>query len=274
MNATSRPPVIPQKLLWLSLATLALIATVLRTLSLFLCMDEIGYFQKSALPVALFYAMIALAALLCLSFFFIINKEDVASEPTPLPTARFVGAALAAAALAATALFLILQGNALPTPTVLNLLTALSLVCGTAYFALRLTHVTSTTVALFGYGAILSTALSLILTYFDRYTQMNAPHKLSFHICMILAMLALLFELRELLDRPLPLCTLAFTGFAAAFCTATALPNLLAFAGGVYSDPFYLFFDVMTLGLAAYFCTKCAHYALTPASTPSKEVEE
>ncbi len=271
MNAASRRPFPTQRLLWLVLAALTLLATVLRTLSLLLCLDEIGYFQKGAVPVVLFYVVIALIALACLALFFLLNKESIPHEPATLSTARFVGAALAAVALAAAALFLIFRSNALPIPTPLVILTAPILLCGTVYFAMRLTRSKATTTVLFGYGAILATALSLILTYFDPYTQMNAPHKLSQHVCLLAVMVALLLEQRDLLDRPLPRACVSFTAFATAFCTATALPNILAFIGGVFDDPLYLFLDVMILGLAAYFGTKCAQYALVPA--PAQEVE-
>ena len=265
MNATSRFSLSRQKLFWLILATLTVLATILRTVALMGSMDEIGYFQKGSLPVALFYATVALIALGCVTLFFLISNKDASREPVALPRARFVSAAIAAVTLAATALFLAVRMSSLPTPTLLNVLTALTLLCGAVYFALRLTAIPITTTALWGYGAILSLALSLILTYFDQYVQMNAPHKLSFHVCMILAMIALLLELRDLLDRPFPRFCVALTALAAAFCTATALPNLIAFLGGVYSDVLYLFFDMMTLGVAVYFGTKCVYYALSPA---------
>ena len=261
MNATSHFRSIHPKLAWITLAALTLIATVLRSLSLFLYMDEIGYFRADATLTTLFYVVIALIGALCVAIPFLINIGCIAREPTTLTGARFSGAAAAAVTLCATAFFLLIRLQKLPTPAPISLLTALALLGGAIYFALRLTSTKTATVALWGYAAIFGCALSLILTYFDRYTQMNAPHKLSFHVCMILVMLALLLELRDLLGRPLPRTCVALTGFAGAFCTAIALPNLLAFACGVYSDAFYLFFDVMTLGLAVYLVTKCAQYA-------------
>lgn len=262
MNDTSRPPFRHQKMLWLALAALAVLATVFRSLALFLHLDEIGYFQQGAVTVTLFYAVIALTALICFSFFFLINKEDVAKEPETLPSARLAGAVVAALSLGTTAVFLLLRAKTLSAPLPLVLATAVFLLCGTVYFLLRLRGTKPDAAALCGYGAILSTALSLILTYFDRYTQMNAPHKLSFHICMLLAMIALFLEMRDLLKRPLPRLCVAFTAFAAVFCLSSSIPNLLAFLGGVYDDPLYLFFDLMTLGPGVYFTTKCACYAL------------
>lgn len=272
MNATSHPLLTRQKAPWLVLAILTVLAVALRTISLFASMDPIGYFQKGSVPVVLFYVVIALAALVCVALFFLIIKEDTVREPPTLFSIRFIGAAIAAITFAVTAIFLILRATALPTPTPLNFMTAASLLCGAVYFASRLTAAKPQTTVLWGYGTILSTALSLILTYFDRYTQMNAPHKLSFHVCMLLSMLALLLEQRDLLERPLPRLCVVFTCFAAIFCTATALPSILAFAGGVFDDPIYLFFDIMTLGLAAYFVTKCASYALSPI--PHREVSK
>ncbi len=266
MSIVSPSSLTPKKVLWLALAVLTLLATVLNTISLFAYMDAIGYFQVGATTVTLFYIAIGLAAAICVAFFFLINIKDVSHEPQTLSGARFKSAAVAALPFGAAALFLLLNVSALSAPLFLILLTAISLLCGGVYFALRLTRVRSDVAVLWGYGAILSCGLSLILTYFDRYTQMNAPHKLSFHVCMILAMLALLLEQRDLLNRPFPRLCVVFTALAAVFCTATALPNVLAFAGGVYDSLLYLFFDIMTLGLAAYFDVKCAYYALSPVS--------
>lgn len=270
MNDASRPTFRHQKALWLVLSALAVLATVFRSLALFLHLDEIGYFQQGAVTVVLFYAVILLAALICLSFLFLIIKEDIAKERDALPSPRLSGAVAAALSLGATAVFLLLRAKMLSAPLPLVLITAVSLLCGAVYFLLRLRGAKPDVAVLWGYGAILSTALSLILTYFDRYTQMNAPHKLSFHICMLLAMIALFLEMRELLKRPLPRLCVAFTAFAAVFCLSSSIPNLLAFLGGVYDDPLYLFFDVMTLGLGTYFTIKCACYALCS----SKEVAE
>ena len=272
MKALPRLSPAGRRVLWLTLAALTLLTTMLHTLALFSAMDRIGYFQRSAAPVILFYVFCALGILVCAAFPFLIYNRDVAREPHELPTLRFVGAAVAAVAACTTALFLIFKASALPTPTPLNLLTALSLLCAAVYFALRLKTGNVCSTVLWGYGAILSAALSLVLTYFDRYTQMNAPHKISLHVCMLAVMFALLAEQRDLLDRPLPrLCT-AGTALAAFLCTALSLPAIIAFIGGVYDDPLYLFFDLLTLGFAVYFGTKCAQYART--ATPTEEVSQ
>lgn len=254
---------------WTMFAALTLITTALHTLALLTAMDTIGYFQSSAASATLFYACIGLGILVCAAFLLTPN-ENIARETQALPLPRFVGAAMAAAAAGATAAFLISRSTALPTPALLNLITAISLICAAAYFALRLKASRTDTTVLCGYGAILAATLSLISTYFDRYTQMNAPHKLFFHICMLAVMFALLLEQRDLLGRPLPRLCVASTALAAFLCTAFSLPAIIAFSAGVYNDPMYLFFDILALGFAVYFGTKCAHYALAP----KKEVSQ
>lgn len=270
MKALPRLSASRRRALWLVLAALTLLSATLHTVALFTAMDEIGYFQSSAVSVILFSVLCGLGILCCVAFFFLINNKDVVREPRSLPMPRFIGTAAAALATCVTALFLIFRTSALPTPTPFNLLVALALLCATVYFALRLGARTTTTTVLWGYGAILSAALSLVLTYFDRYTQMNAPHKLAFHVCMLAVMFALLLEQRDLLGRPLSRLCAGCTALATFLCTVFSLPAIIAFVGGVYDDPFYLFFDILTFGFAAYFGTKCVQYARF--SAPDEEV--
>ena len=270
MTDTSRLPFHHRKKLWLALAVLTAVAIILRTVSFCVYMEEIGYFREGAVTLALFYAVIAIATLLCLSFFFLINIKDVASEPFVLPTAQKASAIATAIPFGLSAIAILLNVSTLTAPLFFILFSIISLLCGAAYFILRATRTARESTVLFGYGAILATAFSLILTYFDRYTQMNAPHKLSFHVCMLLAMIALLLEQRDLLCRPLPRLRLVPTPLAATFCLSLAFPNILAFLGGVYDDLLYLCFDLATLGLGTYFTTKCIRYALTPAQEVSE----
>ena len=115
--------------------------------------------------------------------------------------------------------------------------------------------------------------MMLGVTYFDRYTQMNAPHKLSLHLCALAIMFAMLYEERALLSRPMPRARAAATAIAASLCTIYALSNAIAFLGGVYDDLIYFLFDLVTLGFAAWFITRCSRRAAIP-NTKQEEVAE
>ena len=115
--------------------------------------------------------------------------------------------------------------------------------------------------------------MMLATTYFDRYTQMNAPHKLSQHLCMLLIMFAMLYELRALLSRPAHRACAFVTVLAGSLATVFALSNAIAFIGGVYNDVTYFLFDLTVLGFAACFITKSIR--LIPTSDNQKtEVEQ
>ncbi len=255
---------------------LAVLACTLRTLALFLGFDtEIGYFRSGSPLVIATYICTALCVLCCAAIPFLININIGAHprEKDPLPTPRFISSAVCAAALCVAAFHLFTNGDQVPAPAILVLLTALCLLVGATYFLVRLLGRKTRTAVALGFFMILAAALCLATTYFDRYTQMNAPHKLSLHLCMLAIMFGMLYELRALLDRSLPrACTIATT-IAAAICSIYSLSNAIAFLGGVYDDVTYFLFDLVTLGFAAYFTTKCIRLAVPPI--PEKtEVEQ
>ncbi len=261
-------------LFYLLSALLALLACTLRTLALFLGFDaDIGYFRSGSPLVIATYICTALCVLCCATIPFLINIGAQPEEKDPLPAPRFISAAVCAAALCAAAFYLFTNASKVPAPQVLVLLTALCLLAGAVYFLLRLLGSKPRTVTALGFFTILAAALCLATTYFDRYTQMNAPHKLSLHLCMLCIMFAMLYELRALLDRSLPRACTAATAIAAALCSVYSLSNTIAFLGDVYDNITYFLFDLVTLGFAAYFTTKCIRLAVPPI--PEKtEVEQ
>ena len=261
-------------LFFLLSASLALLACALRTLALFLRFDtDIGYFHSGAPLVIAAHLCTALCALICVIIPFLINIGRHPEEKDTLPAPRFLSAAVCAAALCVAAFYLLTNADKVPAPAPLVLLTALSLLAGAVYFLLRLLSGKPRSTVAFGFFVILAAALCLATTYFDRYTQMNAPHKLSLHLCMLAIMFGMLYELRALLGRALPRACTAATTLAAALCFVYSLSNTIAFLGGVYDDVTYFLFDLVTLGFAAYFTTKCLRLAVPPI--PEKtEVEQ
>jgi hypothetical protein len=158
---------------------------------------------------------------------------------------------------------------------VLSVLALLLLLVSAAYFGLQFLAQTPPpkTLLLCGYGVILAAALLLSITYFDLYTPMNAPHKVSLHVALLSVMLYLIFDLRNLIGAPRPRGLGVCAAICFFFCTATGVSNAIAFLGGVYDDVMYFLFDLVTLGFAAYFTTKCLRLAVPPI--PEKtEVEQ
>ena len=241
----------PMQLALLVGAALTLVATALGIVATLACLDPIGYFQPSV-PVIALYIIEGSVLALCIALPFLLKGSCVPTS-RPLSTAGLVGAAGSALLLVVNALYLLLRRDALTfCPTLLILLTALFAAVGAGYFATKLRG-SSESAPLLGYGMILGCTCMLIMTYFDRYTQMNAPHKISLHLCMLCVMLAVLFEVRELLGKDLAHWRLATTALAFFFCTVTGLANTVGFVAGAYSSLTYLFQDLICLMLAVYF---------------------
>ena len=261
-------------LLFFLTALSTVVACTLRTVSFFVSFDaDVGYFHPASPLVILTVVCILLSVALCAAISFLINNKGASEELSSLPAPRFVAAALCAILLCIAAFYLLIRASKVPAPALLVLLTAFALLAAAAYFLLRLFDKRTTAAVVLGFFTILAAALSLATTYFDRYTPMNAPHKLSLHLCMLAIMFAVLYELRALLGRPMLRACTAATAIAASLCSTYALSNIIAFLGGVYHDLTYFFFDLITLGFAAYFVTKCVQLAALP-NAESTEVEK
>ena len=243
---------------YIAVAVGALLTTALRTLALLTAFDpHPGYFRTAAPVVVAFYAVLVLTLLLA-AFLPLFIKKNVL--PTALPAPTLPG--ICAAGICAL-LFMInfiegcFAGDALQLPAALWFVGLLTLLIGVIYFALRFlaqkppVHVT----LLCGYGTILSFALLLCFTYFDQFTPMNAPHKVSLHLAWLSLMVYLLYDLRALAGEPMPRAAVAGTAVAFTLSLSTGISNLIAFAGNVYHSVPYLVQDLLLLGLAVYIGT-------------------
>lgn len=256
------------------LAALTAAAVVLRCVALALFFDaHIGYFREGTGLMIDLYNIEGLAALGCAALPFLIKKETLSETEGALSIGGLVGAGLTALMLAVTAVYLLLKRNELHAPAILLWVTALFSVVSAGYFATQFReHPDRTTTLVLGYGSLFGSALLLAVTYFDLYTQMNAPHKVSQHVALLAVMIAMLFELRPLASAARPhlraaTCALAF------FTTATVgISNAIGFLIGAYESVLYLFIDLVLVGLAVYFGAKCVSLCLYKKE--EKEVEE
>lgn len=269
-----RSPMGRRRLFWIGIGALALITLILRTLALTLCLDiEIGYFASgAALPfVARILTVVSLLA--CFAPFFLLKAQELPEERKPLGLAGRIAAGIAAVCFLVTAVYLLTHLTTLPAPTVLVLLAAVFSVLAALFFVLLLRGQDGSAAAC-GYGVILAAVLMLSITYFDRYTQMNAPHKVSLHLAMLSIMLCMLFEIRPMIGRSKPR-GLAVTSSICFFCTAVfGGSNLIAFMAGIYTDPLYLMGDLAALGFAVYLACRTVVDLLPAATTDPVETEE
>lgn len=245
------------RLYLIGVGALTLVALLLRTLALFLSFDvDIGYFSDGFLVYAL-YAVEALAVIGSLSLLFFIRKGELSTERAPLSKVGLIGTGLCALAFAAIAVFLLTQVNTLPCPAIFTALAAICSGLGAAYFTTLFLGKTNAA-PLLGYGVILAAALLLSVTYFDRYTQMNAPHKVGLHLCLLSIMSFMLYELRTLIGRSLPRALSITSALCFFFCAAVGVSDIIAFIAGVYTDFLYFIIDLLATGFALYIGSRAA----------------
>lgn len=242
------------KLCRAALAITVLLALLFRILALLFSFDaQIGYFQKGSILILLTYVLEGISVALCAALPFLINNARVRGASASPGVAELIGAIFTAMMLPITAAYLLLKGRTgLVAPALLSILAALLCLIGIGFFVTRLFSFKQDTRALFGYALIFGAALLMMIAYLDRYTQTNAPHKLSQHLCMLCMMLAVLYEARALVGRDLPRVRLAVTALAFALCGIFSLSNLIAFCAGAYDDLTYLVCDLPALGFAIY----------------------
>lgn len=245
------------RILYFSAAALTAIGLVLRTLSLFLAFDrDIGYFAADAFCPVLLYAIEAVSILWFFSFFIFCKKDTL---PGVFPVSGLTvacGRGFAALTAVAASVFLFIFIRNIAAPAVIPVFAALLLLSGSVYLLFPVFGINRQTAQLLsGYALIFASALLLSLTYFDRYTQMNAPHKVGQHLALLSVMMVLVCQLRVLIDRARPRAGAVFTCISFFLCTVIGGSGVIAAIGGVYSDPVYFAIDLLLLGFAVYLAT-------------------
>ena len=267
MKLSSRTGIAARAFL-LTVAALTLACVALRSCALLLAFDaKIGYFAPGATTVLL-YILQVLAAACCIALPFLINKPAACAPAAP-SLAATVGSILTALALLAVAIVTAMQGNTFSAPPLVCILAAALSLFGAVCFLLPLLRIKPGTAVLFYYAAILALILLLAITYFDRYVQMNAPHKISQHLALLAAALALVAKARALIGCEKPLLTAISHPLAFLLCASCGVPNLVAFLAGSYTDILYLCIDLLTIAAAVYFG---AHTFAVYSPAPDKEV--
>lgn len=234
---------------------LTVIAAALRTVALFTAFDaQIGYFRAGFFAGFVRGLIVAAVALFCTVPFFIKKEETLPrSENAGVPV--LVGAGIATVLFAAVGIVLFFVSA---EPTALRVLAALFSLGGTVYFGFVILSPEGRGNVFAGFAVILALVLLVLLTYFDRYTPMNAPHKVALHLCLLASALALLGELRENAGIPAPRARLAFSLIAVFLAGTVGVSDVIAFAARVYTDLTYFFLDLLALGGGVYFALRAS----------------
>jgi len=234
-------------------AALALIATVLRALSVALFTDKAsGYFLADAALPIITHVVMALAAIALALYPLLLLKGRVAVKRARLTSGGVIGSLLCALLFFLNFISACISGSTLPGP--LLAVTLLALLCATLYFLLAVPRfqVSVKTRTVLGALAVAALACLVALTYFDVATPMNAPHKTELHLALLAAMLYLLYELRDSAEFPMPRMMAACSALAFFLAVTVGFSDLLAYTVGIYESPLYLAEDLLLPALAVY----------------------
>lgn len=259
------------RVFFLGAAILTLIATILRTLSLALCLDPAsGYFEAgAALPTC--YRILSVLSALAFILFPLLALKDRVSQRRAEMTRVSLCASLLCAILFFLNFIMACTGRSALLPVPLWLFGLLFLLGGAVYFILqglksRVRDITTGTVTVFGCLCILGVACLISFTYFDIATPMNAPHKTELHLALLSLMLYLLYELRDVAGIPRPRALTASTALAFFFSVAVGASDLVAYCLGIYADPSYLIQDLLLVGFAFYIGARALNDCTVAAS--------
>lgn len=218
---------------------LTLAAAVLRIVAFLTAYDgQIGYFSVGASAVTVIYRVLAAAAILVAAVCARLIPVDQTAA-LRLPAGADPLAILPLPALLLTAFYTLYSVyNATVTSNLLWMVCGATALIGAVFFLLRLLGRGSRT-GLGSTGLCILPAMIVIiaLTYSDATVTMNSPVKLAVQFAALGIMLAVVAELRFLLDIPAP--RLAIVSFATTtfLCLGGALPCLIArLAGSIPSD--------------------------------------
>ena len=236
-------------------ACAAVVLTVLRTLALTTALDVgIGYFRKGAALSTAIYILEGIFLLAALSLPLFIKRDSLPTVRKPASLFTLIATGVAALATIALIAILIAHIPLLSAPLILSVVTLLFLLGAAIFFGLQFLAENPPPSLLLtaGYGAILSAALLLSLTYFDLYTPMNAPHKVSIHVALLSLMLCLLFDLRPLIGAARPRGHAVLSAIAFLLSASIGISNAVAFLSGVYDNVFMLGIDLYLVACSLF----------------------
>ena len=264
---------------WCAVCALTLALTLLRSIAFFTGFDaDIGYFSPALSTVM--DILIALGAAGCFSLLFFIKKDELPTAAAPLSLAGMIAAGTVTVSLITVAVSLVARIversgdlNTMTAPLGLMIPAACLALLAAPYFVLQLLGKPKLA-PLFGYAMILAAVLFLSVTYFDRYTPMNAPHKISLHLSMLAIMVYMLYELRALLEQARPRALTVVSAIALLITATTGSSDLIGYVGNKVNDPLYLAGDLLALSMAFYIAMRAVSQILALHSAAERQVKE
>ena len=244
---------------------LTLVAILLRTLCLFSFYDvNIGYFSSgAALPVAMnVFAVIAFVGIAAASFF--VSKETYAA--TGCEKNPFIKISSAVCVLGFLYPIYVVIRNILSVPGLIiptsTLIFMVVFFISAVYFAVNLLSKQFKYQAVLAIAVILSAGYFLANSYFDLYTPMNNPNKISLHIACVSVMIFMACEARCLINESKKRFYVFALASAVFFSGFSSVPAFIAFLSGKL-DYNYFVFDCVVLTLFIYLSARFISLIIT-----------
>ena len=252
---------------------LTLLGVVLRSVCM-LCLFDVdpGYFTPGLLPTVsdLLYFVAVLVPTVCM----ILTPKDALSPepraPRRLPFALLIGLALTAFTIISLLIcFPTRKSNMMIAPSLLGLLAS------TYYFiSANRDGRYPDPLSFVGYLPVFWNIAAVAETYFDNYTTMNSPIKISLHMGFLGFMMINMAELRVRVGKPAPRYSVAFLSIGSYACLVGSVPLLLALWAGTLNNLRQALFAAVLLAAGLYGLYLLLRYSPSPAPVPTTPSEE
>ncbi len=250
---------------------LTLLGVALRSFCM-LCLFDVdpGYFAPGLLPTVsdLLYFAAVLIPTVCM---ILTPKNSLSPEPRAprrLPFALLLALALTAFTIVSLLIcFPARKSNAMIVPSLLGLPAALYY-----FISANRDGRYPDYLSFLGYLPALWNVAAVAETYFDNYTTMNGPIKISLHMGFLGFMMINLAELRVRVGKPAPRYSVAFLSIGSYACLVGSIPLLLALCAGNLSNIRHALFAAVLLAAGLYGLYLLLRYSHSPApEAPSEE---
>ena len=281
------------KIFLCSALILSSLAIILFTLSMFVAYDSGPNYFKPSVIVSIANAVAVISIIILLGVFLFIPKGAL-DGATPITLPVIIPSAICTVVFAAIGIVLLLCASkssdlskSVFTGITKGKLTGIAgcfCIISAGYFLVNCFIApdgNKSKHAFVGFSIPVSATLLIAISYFDTTVSMNAPVKAMFHLSLISFMLWFLYELRAMIEKPMPrayfafgLCTMMLSGIA-------SLPFIVYAIGGGLSSPVYptyLLYNTASLAIFVYSAVRiiifvCARDLLERISEQTEAIE-
>lgn len=256
------------RLCFILTAALSLLGAALRSVCMICCFDaNPGYFTAGILPTVtnLLYFVAVAAAIICAV---LTPKNCLPGElhtPMRAPAACLLGLALAIfTVISLWICFPARKSDLMLAPTLLGLLAS-------TYYLLSGNRDGRYPdwLSFLGYLPVFWSIAGVAETYFDRYTTMNSPVKISLQMAFLGFMLIALAELRFRVGRAMPRYSLTLWSIGSFLCLHGSIPLLVATGARVLQNVQHLLYAMVLLFAGLYGLYLLFRYTCFPSELPA-----